>query len=184
MGSQIDRIQDILKVLVGLPLSHSFRAAGMRMLHFGKARVVENGRVGDYALHLQCPWRVEGPDGIVTGSDDLWEPANEDDWHENWSYDGSVTLQDAQLRELLGEPGIGTTSPNGEITGLIVEAVEAAENGDLSIVLTGGYNLAVFVCGCRDESWRFFSPKSGGGHLVFIGGKMSMGGGPLLSVVK
>ena len=128
MGSQIDRIQDILKVLVGLPLSHSFRAADMRMLHFGKARVVENGRVGDYALHLQCPWRVEGPDGIVTGSDDLWEPANEDDWHENWSYDGSVTLQDVQLRELLGEPGAGTTSPNGKITRLIVEAVEACYN--------------------------------------------------------
>ncbi len=184
MGSQKDRIQDILKVLVGLPLSHSYRAADMRMLHFGKARVVPKGRVGDYTLHPQCPWRVEGPDGIVTGSDDLWEPANEEDWHENWSYDGSETLQDARLRELLEGPGAGTTSSDSEITRLIVEAVEAAGNGDLSIVLTGVYKFAVFVCGIRDESWRFFSPQSGGGHLVFIGGKMSMGGGPLLSVVK
>jgi hypothetical protein len=50
MGSQKDRIQDILKVFLGLLLSDSFRAADMRVLHFGKVRVVDDGRAGDYAL--------------------------------------------------------------------------------------------------------------------------------------
>ena len=174
MDSQKDRINDILKVLVGLPLSDSFRAAGMRILHFGKVRVVEGGRFGDYALHLQCPWRVVGPDGVITGMDDLWEPVNEDDWDENWNYEDSDTLLDARLNELLRGTGLGTKSSRSETIRLIVEAVEATGIGDLRISLTEGYKIEVFVCGGRAEDWRFFKPGSDDGHLVFEGGKMAI----------
>ncbi len=55
----------------------------MRVLHFGRIRKIEKGTVSEYALHIQCPWRIEGPEGIVTGRSDLWEPAEDSpdiDW--------------------------------------------------------------------------------------------------------
>jgi hypothetical protein len=74
-----------LSQLIGLPLTAARRAADMRTFQFGKLRAVDRGSVGDFALHVQCPWRIEGPGGIVTGRLDLWEPVEEnapfdDDW--------------------------------------------------------------------------------------------------------
>ncbi len=58
-----------LEELIGLNLSIARRAADMRVLHFGEITVDddERGSTGEIALHIQCPWRIEGPDGIVTG---------------------------------------------------------------------------------------------------------------------
>ena len=47
----------------------------MRVLHFGAVIEGEDGSWGECALHLQCPWRLDGPAGPVTGQDDLWEHA-------------------------------------------------------------------------------------------------------------
>lgn len=63
-----------LSQIIGLPLTAARRAADMRTFQFGTLREVERGSVGDFALHVQCPWRIEGPAGIVTGRLDLWEP--------------------------------------------------------------------------------------------------------------
>ena len=64
-----------LRLLVGLKLSVARRAADLRNFQFGPMRAVEGGTLGEWALHVQCPWRIEGPDGnIVTGRSDLWEP--------------------------------------------------------------------------------------------------------------
>ena len=68
-------IERQLGALVGLPLAAARRAADMRNFQFGVMRTVKGGSVGDFALHIQCPWQIEGPDGIVTGRADLWDPA-------------------------------------------------------------------------------------------------------------
>src|ERR1044072_4328801 len=66
-----------LSQIIGLPLTAARRAADMGTLQFGALRAVERGSVGDFALHVQCSWRIEGPDGIVTGRMDLWKPVEE-----------------------------------------------------------------------------------------------------------
>ena len=49
----------------------------MRGFHFGKI-VRKNGKnVGAYALHIQCPWRIESETAIVTGSQDWYVFAGE-----------------------------------------------------------------------------------------------------------
>jgi hypothetical protein len=58
--------------------------------------------VSSHALHVQCPWRIEGLDGIVTGRPDLWEPVERDPdlaW-DAWDYEKSPNLQDSQMKNV------------------------------------------------------------------------------------
>lgn len=150
-----------LSRIVGLPLSAARRAADMRTFQFGKLRPVERGTVGDFALHVQCPWRIEGPEGIVTGHSDLWESAESDaPFDENWDYEKSPNLQDAQLAEWMAQ------------TQLLVESVDADEFGGAAISLGHGFVLRLFPAGARGEDWRLFRPKTDAPHLVISGGKV------------
>ena len=73
---------------------------------------VDGGRVGDYALHLQCPWRVVSLGGVITRMEDLWEPANVDDWGENWHHCYRVRLTSSSWFPL-ALPFSGPTTANG-----------------------------------------------------------------------
>src|SRR5690349_10039698 len=46
----------------------------MLVLPFGDVRPHESreGTIGDYTLHVQWPWRFDGPEGTVTARGDLW----------------------------------------------------------------------------------------------------------------
>ena len=150
-----------LSQLIGLPLTAARRAADMRTLQFGALRAVERGSVGDFALHIQCPWRIEGPDGIVTGRMDLWQPAEEDSpFDEDWDYEKSPNLQDTRLERWLAE----------HESALVVKSVEADELGGASISLGQDFVLRIFPAGTRSEDWRLFRPTSGLRHLVISGG--------------
>jgi hypothetical protein len=50
-------------VLIGLRLAIVRRAADMLVVHFGDIRPHPSGEgtIGDYALHVQCPWRFRRP---------------------------------------------------------------------------------------------------------------------------
>jgi len=86
-----------LSRIIGLPLAAVRRAADMRTFQFGTLRPVGRGSVGDFALHIQCPWRIEGPEGIVTGRSDLREPAEAGaPIDENWDYETSPDRVAAQ----------------------------------------------------------------------------------------
>src|SRR5262249_19428765 len=52
-------------VLIRLRLSIGRRAADILGLHFGAVPPHHSGQgtVGDYVLHVQCPWRLDGPEG-------------------------------------------------------------------------------------------------------------------------
>jgi hypothetical protein len=79
------RVIAALSQIVGLPLTAARRAADMRTFQFGTLRPVDGGSVGDFALHVQCPWRIEGPSGIITGRLDLWEQVEDNvPFDENW----------------------------------------------------------------------------------------------------
>ena len=89
-------------VLIGLRLAIVRRAADMLVVHFGEIRpnASGDGTIGDYALHVQCPWCFDGPLGTVTGRDDLWEYAGPGARPENWSHEDGLSLQDERLSHL------------------------------------------------------------------------------------
>jgi hypothetical protein len=153
-----------LSQIIGLPLTAAHRAADMRSLQFGNARLIGDGTVGDFALHLQCPWRIEGPDGIITGRLDLWEPVDAGpgfDW-DAWDSKKSPNLQDVEFDRWLARHG----------STIVVSNVDADDYGGASITFSPGFVLRLFPAGTRGEDWRLFRPKSGAPHFVVSGGKV------------
>ncbi len=162
-----------LSKLIGLPLAIARDAADMKNFHFGVVGPHSSGKgtVGQYALHIQCPWRICGAEGIVTGLMDHYEPTE---------IDGEVALEDgrygnlqrARLGGLLGSYDEGTRSWVNGTGHLIVEEVLTYDLGGFELVLSGGFRLQVLPCGSRGEDWRFFAPGSDD-HLVIDGGRVS-----------
>jgi hypothetical protein len=141
----------------------------MRTFQFGSLRPVGGGSVGDWALHLQCPWRIEGPEGIVTGRLDLWEPVEENGPVDaTWNYETSPNLQDARLEQWLKRPEAAR----------VVRGVDADAFGGASLSFDQGYVLRLFPAGTCGEDWRLFSPTSDHPHLVVSGGAVEPGAGP------
>jgi hypothetical protein len=156
--------------LVGRQLSILRRGGDMLILHFGSIRRVERGTVGDYALHIQCPWRLEGRQGIITGRADLWEPVDTAGGFDpdQWNYDTDGNLQDARLGELFARDPLTRSLVN---TGDQF-VVEADRFGGVALELSGGYRLALFPAGTRGECWRLFRPDNEAPHIVFESGQI------------
>jgi hypothetical protein len=174
MSTKKLQIQSHLTPLVGRKLSIARRAADMRGFHFGRVTVEEPGdrSGGEFALHIQCPWRLEGPAGILTGQSDLWEPAEpsqEIDW-DSWDYEKDPNLQDRRIGELLGGYDPKTRSFVNDTEHLVVEKVEADDFGGAAISLSGGYRLVIFPSGSAGEDWRLLQPLSEQRHFVVSGG--------------
>jgi hypothetical protein len=162
-----DELLNALGPLLGERLTIARRAASMRGFHFGDIVEHDDGSTGVFALHLQCPWRIDGPDGTVTGSDDLWVHAAMSKPPDEWSYEDGDSLQDRRLAELLGTYDARTRSWVNAAERLVVTSVDGSDHGDVVIVLTGGYTLRVFPARSRDESWRLFRPRVEDAHVVF-----------------
>lgn len=144
----------------------------MKNFQFGKIRPHASGKgtVGDFALHIQCSWRLVRNDCILTGSTDYYEPAVEG---EDVDLDDhrSGNLQRCRLREVFSTYDEKTRSLISETDPPIVTAVHADPFGGLDLELSGGLRLQVFASGSRGEDWRFFSPGADH-HFVVEGGKV------------
>ena len=179
METKSESIVTHLQPLVGLKLTIARRSADMRIFHFGPIRKISGGTIGDYALHVQCPWRIEGPQGIVTGRSDLWEPPviiPGVQWDPIEHYDRG-NLQDVLIRKWLGGYDPETHSPINQTDQFFVEGVQADNCGGAVITLSGGYRLVLFPTGAaQSEDWRLFRPTvdSSGSTPYFIvtGGKI------------
>ena len=161
MSSFADIVRHELQRLIGLKLSRMALAADMRTIQFGttKARM-GGGVVGEYALHVQCPWRLENDTRIVTGNDDLYVPSERrDQIAESFDWEKGDSLQDKILRDLLG----GYDPKTGQIVNstnlFTVEGVQPDVAGGFCLGLSGGYKFLVFVNGTRREAWRLFKPS-------------------------
>jgi len=161
-NSTRQEVLDQLRQLLGLPLSAARRAADMRTLQFGPLREVDRGSVGDFALHILCPWRLEGPDGIITGQSDVFEPIErspEFDF-DNWDYERSGNLQDSQFEHLLRR----------QSEDLVVQEIDADDFGGAVIHFRNHIVLRIFPSGTRGEDWRLFRPGRGSPHFVIAEG--------------
>ena len=162
MNQVAQQVQKHLDLLKGLRLSESYRAADMRIFHFGVMRPVNSGVVGEYALHVQCPWRIESAEAIITGRHDLFQPAEETedfDW-KSWDWDGNETLQDKLVADFIREEH------------RTIESVTADAHGGARLQLSGGYALVLFPAGSQAEDWRLFRPQEDGEHFVISGGRV------------
>lgn len=162
-----DRIAKALSVLLGLPLWGATRALNMEMFAFGERRTRRNRKeedveVGEYMLHIQCPWRLVGPNGIIVGSEDRNYPEDENaDWRE-FNSDGPSRC----------EARLGTWFKECATAPLKVGRLEADSVGGFRLLLERGFVLEVFPAnsleGEYSERWRLFQPSQGS-HFVITG---------------
>jgi hypothetical protein len=157
-------IQQILAHLVGLPLRCIGRAADLLWVHFGEMKEVPARRgdtrsLGDWALHIQCPWRITKPPAILVANGDCYYKADIDEPYD-WDAGGESRF-DSHAAPLNRE--FESLPPR-------VEAVVVDTVGGFSLRLSNGYCLDVFPSnstGCKSEHWRFFQPRKDERHFVF-----------------
>lgn len=75
------RIEKATAPLIGKALWRCTRAADLAAFQFGQRRSVTDNysgtvQVGEYALHVECAWRISREDRVVVGSRDLYYPAD------------------------------------------------------------------------------------------------------------
>ena len=153
-------------VLIGLRLSIIRRAADMLGLHFGSIQPHPSGEgtIGDYVLHVQCPWRIDSPEGTITGRDDLWEYVGPGERPSNWTYEDGHSLQDRKFDELFTRDE-RTRSWVNDSDGFGVAAAQQTKRGDVTLALVNGYAIILFPASCESEAWRLFA--YGGRHVIF-----------------
>ena len=153
-----------LQKLVGLELAAAARAGDMLSLHFGPLSLRHRrGRdvlMGRLALHVHCPWRVEGPDGLITGRADAWEPIEplSGAAYQDGDWERAGNLQDRRVAEWLGIPDLPREDPRAGVADRprTVLATRATPFEGAEIDLAGGYRLVLFPHDSRSESWRLF----------------------------
>ncbi|MGF6259387.1 hypothetical protein OKW49_000288 [Paraburkholderia youngii] len=144
-----------LSILIGLDVSGVAHATDMLTLQFGPLREVRTSRgsikrLGDWALHIQCDWRIEQGSAIVASYSDF--AAAEE----------STRRTTQRIRDLLVTQGP-----------IAVLDIEAGEDGDAVILLTRGMCLVILADAIPDdEDWRLFPSNPDAKHFVIEGGKV------------
>ncbi|MFB2348654.1 MULTISPECIES: hypothetical protein [Priestia] len=133
-------IRSKLDKLVGLNVRCAGRASNLFWLGFGeKILVTRRGKteeVAEYALHIQCSWRIVKGNKIVVASRDFYSPRTGlDDENEYFEWD-------VQGNNRFDEPIEFFIEGINEHT--IVERVDSDEVGGLKIFLSQGYLVEVF----------------------------------------
>ena len=162
-----EQVQKALQVLIGKPLWSSGRAADLEWFQFGQRRTVKGAsgdtkEVGEYALHVQCAWRIRHGDQVIVGSRDLYYPPEESDDRLkdlDWEVQGA-NRRDKRVAELF----------QNETRQFLARDVEVGEAGSFTIVLDNAYALDVFPDdSLSDEHWRIFKPYVEEPHFVVAG---------------
>jgi len=148
-----------------------------RLLDIGRAHTLEwiifssqdktNGKSFtpiEYAINIQCTWRITGPEGIVVASDDLYFRAGSDPFYDlenfDWAEQGSNRSDErtSLFKDIISKKAF------------IVTSIVADSIGGLSILLNEGYSIEIFPANSLDrEYWRFFIRHSTGEHFVVTG---------------
>jgi hypothetical protein len=152
LKEQIDRN---LTQLVGLKLTTTTRAANMECLKFGHLFETDKSgqqiQIGEFALHLQCPWRFTSETKILIGSIDLYEPVDESaEYDEYFDWDKpNGNLRDVKLQELIKTQNLTTLS------------VVADTFGGFEVLFSNRIKLSVFPAYSKadeySEYWRLLS---------------------------
>jgi len=167
------QIEKTLQCWIGQSFWGSGRVANLLTFQFGprQERISRYGisyKMGTYALHVQCAWRLTKAQRILAASGDPgWEPkeVNEETRNDegegySWPKTGGTGL-DEQLVSF---------SRQGEHTPLFVQAIQADDLGGLTIELRSQHLLTVFPNDSFDEEyWRCFQVEGDLPHFVVTG---------------
>ncbi|OJJ18319.1 hypothetical protein BKI52_26230 [marine bacterium AO1-C] len=153
----MNKIQEILSELIGLPFTRSTRAANMECLKFGEHFRVDNGEklnIGELGLHLQCPWRIVQGDKLLIGSLDVYEPIEPNKPYDpdfDWDVSGG-NLRDKKVEDLLNR------------NQLVVQHVEVDAFGGFELIFNQGVRFQVFPANSSqdqyNEYWRLLKNNS------------------------
>lgn len=157
-------IQNALAPLVGLPLRCIGRAADLLWVHFGDFREIPDRKggprtVGEWALHVQCPWRITRPPSIILARGDCHYTAENDEPYD-WDAGG-----ESRFDRLAAPLNRELESSAPRVVAVVVDAV-----GGFTLRLDGGFTFEVFPddsTGSDTEHWRFFRPGVDENHFVF-----------------
>lgn len=139
------------------------RAAAMCWIGFGQDVLTLNRKgerlVAEYALHIQCSFRISHNNSILLTNLDMFEPNEKVIDLENfdWDIQGNNTFDicSKALTELF------------ENNQIVVKDVNVSKIGDLTITLSNNYVIEVFInANFDDEAWRFFLSGSDEEHFV------------------
>jgi hypothetical protein len=172
-----DRILSVVHQLIGLRLGLARNAGAMKVLHFGNIRPHPSGKgnVGDYALHIQCPWRIVSSEAIVTGSKDLAEPPEampNFDWN-SALHEKDGNLQNKRLGELMGGYDTSTRSYVNNAELLVVTEAQADCYSSVRVRLSPNYYIEVLPCGSSEgEDWRWLRPGDPSQQFAVGGGQV------------
>jgi hypothetical protein len=152
-----------LAVLVELPFWKSNRACDLQGFQFGAkhSRVDRSGQtveVGEYALHVQCAFRIRVGGEVLVASRDRYEIV---DGGDTWDRRGA-NLLDVRMERLIAD-----RCP------VRVVAVRGSDTGDLTVEFDTGLVLEVWIDDSGpDEHWRFFKSGDESSHVVFEEGRL------------
>ena len=124
-----------LEILRGTKLNAIGRAAAMCWMSFGDLIEIESHSelrtVGQYALDLDCPWRIRYNSKILLASSDMFEPAStcQNDETFEWDIQGN-NLFDERAAMLCSREPI-----------LAVRSIELSPTYDLKITFSNNYIL-------------------------------------------
>lgn len=163
-----EQIERHLRQLIGLRLTATTRAANMECLKFGHLLETNKSgqqiQIGEFGLHLQCPWRFTSETKILIGSLDLYEPVDETaeyDEHFDWEKPNG-NLRDFKLQELI------TTQ---DLTAI---SVVADSFGGFDIFFSNGIKFSVFPAYSKidqySEYWRLLTNKATKKNHFVVGG--------------
>lgn len=164
--SKFGQAEVALSQLVGLPFLYAGAAGTLLWVHFGDEVEIPDMRggartVGAWALHIDCPWRITGLDGVLTGSGDYWEPPalGEDGRDENFDAYNDRTRFDVQIRNFVSE-----------FRGACVKNIAVDSAGGFRLSIGRWNSLEAFPVNSQDiECWRLFQPGNSTDHFVVTG---------------
>ncbi len=144
--------------LLGQPVRGPFRTLEMERFEFGPDVEFTMRRTGPqqaprFAIHAQCPWRIARAGQVLVAYSDFDAPNPEAPDPEPWAF------RDARMQAL------HAAGPNR-----VVVSVAVSDLGDLSVVLSDGATIELFVDQSRsaEECYRVLDRL--GDHVVVMGG--------------
>ncbi len=153
-------IESTLAALKDVPCTRFSRAANMLCAGFGKdvQRVDFTGKnriVSEFALHVQCAWRLTFKNQILIAYGDFYIPREGLDYTDFvWDVQGNNRF-DEKAKML---------SSNFSLNPVCVTSITADEIGGVNIYFNNGYALEIFPHdSLGDEYWRFIRFNSDDG---------------------
>ncbi|MDL2262451.1 hypothetical protein LJC11_02995 [Bacteroidales bacterium OttesenSCG-928-I21] len=162
-----DSIKQTLQQLVGLEFTRTTRTANMECLKFGVLHRIDHKgierQIGEFGLHLECPWRFTKKNIILVGNDDLFEqPDEKAEYDENFNWD----IQGGNLRDVKLDTFLKSAK-------YIVKSVNADNLGGFELKFNRNIKLSVFPTLSSkaeySEYWRLLDNKDENKNHFVVG---------------